>query len=171
MTRLLLALALGAVTFAAGAGDRITGKPFATRSEVLATHGMVATSVPLDTQIGLDILKKGGTAVDAAIAANAALGLMEPVSNGVGGDLFAIVWDAKTKKLYGYNGSGRSPKSLPLQYFVDHGIKEIPALGPLAVLAAARGAALAGRRRDRRRRAAQAVRGPARRSDGRARRT
>jgi len=88
---------------------------------------MVATSVPLATQIGLDVLKKGGTAVDAAIAANAALGLMEPVSNGVGGDLFAIVWDAKTKKLYGYNGSGRSPKSLTLQYFNDHDIKEIPA--------------------------------------------
>jgi gamma-glutamyltranspeptidase/glutathione hydrolase len=133
MTRCLLALLLGAVTVIAGAGDRITGKPFATRSEVLATHGMVATSVPLATQIGLDILKKGGTAVDAAIAANAALGLMEPVSNGVGGDLFAIVWDAKTKKLYGYNGSGRSPKSLSLQYFVDHGIREIPALGPLPV--------------------------------------
>jgi gamma-glutamyltranspeptidase/glutathione hydrolase len=133
MSRIFLALVLGAVTFAAAAGDRITGKPFATRSEVLATHGMVATSVPLATQIGLDVLKKGGTAVDAAIAANAALGLMEPVSNGVGGDLFAIVWDAKTKKLYGYNGSGRSPKSLSLQYFVDHGIKEIPAHGPLPV--------------------------------------
>jgi gamma-glutamyltranspeptidase/glutathione hydrolase len=89
--------------------------------------------VPLATQIGLDVLKKGGTAVDAAIAANAALGLMEPVSNGVGGDLFAIVWDAKTKKLYGYNGSGRSPKSLSLQYFVDHDIKEIPPHGPLPV--------------------------------------
>ncbi len=133
MARVLLALVLGAVTFTAGAGDRITGKPFATRSEVLATHGMVATSVPLATQIGLDVLKKGGTAVDAAIAANAALGLMEPVSNGVGGDLFAIVWDAKTKKLYGYNGSGRSPKSLSLQYFVDHDIKEIPPHGPLPV--------------------------------------
>jgi gamma-glutamyltranspeptidase/glutathione hydrolase len=79
------------------------------------------------------VLKRGGTAMDAAIAANATLGLMEPVSNGVGGDLFAIVWDAKTKKLYGYNGSGRSPKSLSLQYFADHGIKEIPPLGPLPV--------------------------------------
>ena len=118
---------------AAHAADRITGKPFATRSEVLAPHGMVATSVPLATQIGLDVLKKGGTAVDAAIAANAALGLMEPVSNGVGGDLFAIVWDAKTHKLYGYNGSGRSPKALTLQYFTDHKIDAIPALGPLPV--------------------------------------
>jgi gamma-glutamyltranspeptidase/glutathione hydrolase len=133
MNRLLLASVTACVTFSAHAGDRITGKPFATRSEVLATHGMVATSVPLATQIGLDVLKKGGTAVDAAIAANAALGLMEPVSNGVGGDLFAIVWDAKTKKLYGYNGSGRSPKSLTLQYFIDHKIDAIPALGPLPV--------------------------------------
>jgi gamma-glutamyltranspeptidase/glutathione hydrolase len=133
MNRLLLVLAAACVTFSAHAGDRVTGKPFATRSEVLATHGMVATSVPLATQIGLDVLKKGGTAVDAAIAANAALGLMEPVSNGVGGDLFAIVWDAKTKKLYGYNGSGRSPKSLSLQWFVEHKYKDIPALGPLPV--------------------------------------
>jgi len=133
MTRVFVAAACCLLTVVAQAGDRITGKPFATRSEVLATHGMVATSVPLATQIGLDVLKKGGTAVDAAIAANAALGLMEPVSNGVGGDLFAIVWDAKTKKLHGYNGSGRSPKSLSLQYFVDHNIKEIPPLGPLPV--------------------------------------
>src|SRR3954454_20946566 len=133
MTKTLIAAAACLLTFGAHAGDRITGKPFATRSEVLAAHGMVATSVPLATQIGLDVLKKVGSAVDAAIAANAALGLMEPVSNGVGGDLFAIVWDAKARKLYGYNGSGRSPKSLTLQYFVDHGIKEIPALGPLPV--------------------------------------
>ena len=92
--------------------DRITGKPFATRSEVLARHGMVCTSVPAATQVGLDILKRGGSAVDAAIAANATLGLMEPVSNGIGGDLFAIVYRAKENKLYGINGSGRSPLSL-----------------------------------------------------------
>ncbi|HEV7489711.1 MAG TPA: gamma-glutamyltransferase [Rhodanobacteraceae bacterium] len=133
MRRIAIAICTALVSFAANAGDRVTGKPFATRSEVIAQHGMVATSHPLATQIGLDVLKKGGTAVDAAIAANAALGLMEPVSNGVGGDLFAIVWDAKTKKLYGYNGSGRSPKSLSLKYFQDNGLKEIPALGPLPV--------------------------------------
>ncbi|UCH85824.1 MAG: gamma-glutamyltransferase, partial [Candidatus Latescibacterota bacterium] len=94
------------------AQDRVTGMPFATRSEVIAQHGMAATSQPLATQIALDILKKGGSAVDAAIAANAALGLMEPTGCGIGGDLFAIVWDPKTEKLHGLNASGRSPKSL-----------------------------------------------------------
>ncbi|MDQ6938947.1 MAG: gamma-glutamyltransferase, partial [Verrucomicrobiota bacterium] len=92
--------------------DRITGQPFATRSEVLARHGMVCTSVPAATQVGLDVLKRGGNAIDAAIAANATLGLMEPVSNGIGGDLFAIVYSAKENKLYGLNASGRSPLGL-----------------------------------------------------------
>lgn len=92
--------------------DRITGRTFATRSEVLARHGMVCTSVPAATQVGIEILKHGGSAVDAAIAANATLGLMEPVSNGVGGDLFAIVYSARDNKLYGLNGSGRSPLGL-----------------------------------------------------------
>ncbi len=118
---------------ASNAGDRITGRAFATRSEVIAKHGMAATSHPLATQIALDILKKGGSAVDAAIAANAALGLMEPTGNGIGGDLFAIVWDAKTQKLYGLNASGRSPRSLTLAYFKKKGYQKIPSHGPLPV--------------------------------------
>jgi gamma-glutamyltranspeptidase/glutathione hydrolase len=113
------------------AQDRITGESFATRSEVLAQNGMVATSHPLATQIGLDILKTGGNAIDAAIAANAALGLMEPTGCGIGGDLFAIVWDGKTKKLYGLNASGRSPKKLTLDYFEKQGLEKIPSHGPL----------------------------------------
>ncbi len=92
--------------------DRVNGRFFATRSEVIAPQGMAATSHPLATQVALDVLKAGGSAVDAAIAANAALGLMEPTGNGIGGDLFAIVWDAKTKKLHGLNASGRSPLGL-----------------------------------------------------------
>ncbi len=115
------------------AQDRLTGKQFATRSEVIAQHGMVASSQPLCTQVGLDILKSGGSAVDAAIATNACLGLMEPTGNGMGGDLFAIVWDAKTQKLHGLNGSGRSPKSLTLDYFKEAGLDKIPAHGPLPV--------------------------------------
>jgi len=92
--------------------DRVNGRAFATRSQVIAQHGMAATSHPLATQVALDVLKAGGSAVDAAIAANATLGLMEPTGNGIGGDLFAIVWDATDKKLYGLNASGRSPLGL-----------------------------------------------------------
>ncbi|MEO1489845.1 MAG: gamma-glutamyltransferase, partial [Pseudomonadota bacterium] len=91
-----------------GAGGRAVGANWA-RTPVYAQHGMAATAQPLATQIALDILKAGGNAVDAAIAANAALGLMEPTGNGIGGDLFAIIYDPKTDKLYGINGSGRSP--------------------------------------------------------------
>ncbi|MCH8228370.1 MAG: gamma-glutamyltransferase [Proteobacteria bacterium] len=115
------------------AADRVTGRTFATRSEVIAPHGMVATSHPLATQIGLEILKQGGSAVDAAIAANAALGLMEPTSNGIGGDLFAIVWDAQSKSLHGLNASGRSPKSLSREWFHENGFEKIPRYGPLPV--------------------------------------
>ena len=113
--------------------DRIVGRDFATRSPVLATNGMAATSQPLATQIALDVLKAGGSAVDAAIAANAALGLMEPTGCGIGGDLYAIVWCAKEKKLFGINGSGRSPQSLTLEEFEKRGLKRIPSTGPLPV--------------------------------------
>jgi len=115
------------------AQDRLTGRDFATRSEVIAQHGMACTSQPLATQVALDILKKGGNAVDAAIAANAVLGLVEPTGSGIGGDLFAIIWDGKTKKLYGLNASGRSPKSLTLDYFKEKGYEKIPSYGPLPV--------------------------------------
>ena len=113
--------------------DRVTGENFTSRSEVIAAHGMVASSHPLATQIGLEILKQGGSAVDAAIAVNAALGLMEPTGNGIGGDLFAIVWDAKSKKLYGLNASGPAPKKLSLEYFQENNLSEYPEFGPLPV--------------------------------------
>jgi len=113
--------------------DRITGRAFASRSEVIAQQGMAATSHPLATQVAIDILKKGGSAIDAAIAANACLGLMEPTGCGIGGDLFAIVWDAKTQKLHGLNASGRSPKSLTRKVLDSLGITRLPALGPLPV--------------------------------------
>lgn len=113
--------------------DRITGELFATRSEVIAQNGMVASSHPLATQIGIEILKNGGNAIDAAIAVNAALGLMEPTGCGIGGDLFAIVWDPKTKKLHGLNASGPSPQSLSLDYFLDNDYEGIPFYGVLPV--------------------------------------
>lgn len=115
------------------AQDRLTGETFTTRSEVLARNGMAATSQPLATQVALEILKKGGTAMDAAIAANAMLGLVEPASCGIGGDIFAIVWSAKEQKLYGFNGSGRAPKSLTMDYFMDKGMKYVPLYGPLPI--------------------------------------
>lgn len=126
-------LLLTGITLTLFSQDRMTGLNFATRSEVIARNGMACTSQPLATQVAIDILKQGGTAVDAAIAANAMLGLVEPTGSGIGGDLFAIVWDAKTKKLYGLNASGRSPMSLTLEYFKKNGIAHIPALGPLPV--------------------------------------
>jgi gamma-glutamyltranspeptidase/glutathione hydrolase len=115
------------------AQDRIDGKPFATRSVVMARHGMACTSHPLSTQAAIDVLRSGGNAIDAAIAANAMEGLVEPHVNGIGGDLFAIVWDAKTKKLYGLNASGRSPYSLTLAEFQKRGLTHIPPDGPLPV--------------------------------------
>jgi gamma-glutamyltranspeptidase / glutathione hydrolase len=116
-------------------GDRPVGLPHATRSAVIAQNGMAATSHPHASQIALDILKQGGSAVDAAIAANAALGLVEPGSNGIGGDLFAIVWDAQSGRLHGLNGSGRSPRGLSLEQLrAELGDRRfIPMHGPLAV--------------------------------------
>jgi gamma-glutamyltranspeptidase/glutathione hydrolase len=113
--------------------DRVTGHDFATRSEVIARNGMAATSHPLATQVALDILKKGGNAIDAAIAANAVLGVVEPTGAGIGGDLFALIWSADKSKLYGLNGSGKSPRSLKLEYFKENGYEFVPAYGPLPV--------------------------------------
>ncbi len=131
--RFLAATAGSLVVSEIARGDRITGLGFATRSEVIAQNGIAATSHPLATQAALDVLKKGGSAVDAAIAANAVLGLVEPTGNGIGGDLFAIVWDPKSEKLHGLNASGRSPYSLTMSHFKDLGLDKIPPHGPLPV--------------------------------------
>jgi len=110
----------------------IPAAPRGGRSVTVATHGMVAASHPLAAQIGLDVLKSGGNAIDAALATNAALGLMEPTMCGIGGDLYAIVWDAKTQKLYGLNASGRSPYKSTRQFFAERGHQQIPLSGPLS---------------------------------------
>jgi len=116
-------------------GSRYTGKIFASRSPVLGRNGMAATSQPLATAVAVDVLKRGGSAVDAAIAANAMLGLVEPTACGLGGDLFAIVWDPKTQRLHGYNGSGRSPRKLSYAALLEHlgGEGSIQPFTPLAV--------------------------------------
>ena len=126
MARLIWGAVLGLALMSAGAsaqtesqrdpnfgrGERVSGQSFATRSPVLGAHGAAATAHPLATQIAIDILQAGGSAIDAAIAANAMLGLVEPTGNGIGGDIFVILWDPQTQRLYGYNGSGRSPRGL-----------------------------------------------------------
>ena len=113
--------------------DRIIGKDFATRSEVIATNGMAATSHPLATQTAIDVLKDGGNAIDAAIAANAVLGLVEPTGCGIGGDLFAIVWIEEDKKLYGLNSSGPAAQDMTIKKLEAMGIDKIPPFGPLPV--------------------------------------
>ena len=118
-------------------GDRRTGAPFATRSPVPARNGIAATSQPLATQTALHVLREGGTAVDAAIAANAVLGLVEPTMSGVGGDLYAIVWDPEQDSLYGLNASGRSPSGLSYREMEEEldslEVDRIPRWGPLSV--------------------------------------
>jgi gamma-glutamyltranspeptidase / glutathione hydrolase len=126
-------LPLASALLRGGAAERNVPTPYCVgRSVVMAPHGMVATSHPLAAQVGLDVLQSGGNAVDAAIAVNAALGLMEPMSCGVGGDLHALVWDARTQKLYGLNASGRSPYQATRQLFAERGLAEIPLTGPLS---------------------------------------
>ncbi len=113
--------------------DRITGLEFASRSEVIATNGMAATSHPLATQTAISILKNGGNAIDAAIAANAVLGLVEPTGCGIGGDLFAIIWSADEKKLFGLNSSGPAPKNISINKLKQKGLEKIPPYGSLPV--------------------------------------
>ena len=134
MSRLLIVASLLVVIASLlVAADRPAPAPYkAGRSVTIAPHGIVATSHPMAAQVGLDVLKRGGNAVDAAIATSAAMGLMEPMSCGIGGDLFALVWDAKTKKLYGLNANGRAPLKASRQFFKDKGLSEIPERGPLS---------------------------------------
>ncbi|PXF62541.1 gamma-glutamyltransferase [Kangiella spongicola] len=131
---LLSTLLFGTATEAA---DRVTGEMHATRSEVIAPNAMAATSQPLATQIALDVMKNGGNAIDAAIAANAALGLMEPTGSGIGGDLYAILWHEKTQRLYGLNASGRSPKALTYEKLEQElkalGREDLPPYGMLPI--------------------------------------
>lgn len=119
------------------AAERLTDAAYVTRSEVMSQRAMAATSHPLATQIALQVMREGGSAVDAAIAANAALGFMEPTGCGMGGDLFAMVWDAEASRLYGYNGSGRSPRSLSYDGLMDAlaaaGETQIPSKGVLSI--------------------------------------
>ena len=103
------------------------------RSNLIAREGMVATSQPLAAQAGLEILKAGGNAVDAAIATVAALCVVEPSSTGIGGDAFALIWQAAEGKLYGLNGSGPAPGGLTAEWVRNQGYERMPPLGPLPV--------------------------------------
>jgi gamma-glutamyltranspeptidase/glutathione hydrolase len=131
--RVVIIVLMLAIIFPVWSQDRLTGHDFASRSEVIAMNGMACTSQPLATQAALDILKRGGNAIDAAIAANAVLGVVEPTGCGIGGDLFALIWSAEREKLYGLNASGRSPRSLKMEYFKENGYDFIPPYGPLPV--------------------------------------
>jgi gamma-glutamyltranspeptidase / glutathione hydrolase len=131
--RLLLVVTALSLSIPGLAAERNPPTPYRVgRSVVMAPHGMVATSQPLAVQVGLDVLRRGGNAIDAAIATDAAMGLMEPMSCGIGGDLYAIVWHAKSGKLYGLNASGRSPYAATREFFASKGLKEIPGSGPLS---------------------------------------
>lgn len=116
----------------AGGYDRPVGDPKQSRSVVLARHGAVASSHPDASQVGLKVLQAGGNAADAAIAANAMLGVVEPMSCGIGGDLFVLYWDHKSQRLYGLNASGRSPRAATRQKMAELGVEAIPTTGPLS---------------------------------------
>lgn len=115
------------------AGDRPAGNTRGTRSVVMARNGVIATSQPLATAAGLRVLQSGGNAIDAAVTAAAVLAVVEPTMNGAGGDLFAIVYDAKTKKIHGLNASGRAPAAATVDEFKKRGVQRIPLRGELSV--------------------------------------
>lgn len=129
----IVASLMAACIFTVSAYDRVTGHHFASRSEVMAPEAMAATSQGLATQAALEVMRAGGNAIDAAIAANAMLGLVEPTGNGIGGDLYAIIWHAESQQLYGLNASGRSPMNLTLDYFLENGYESIPQRGVLPI--------------------------------------
>ena len=126
------ALLLVALAVALTPDELHSARGTATRSTVHAEHGMVCAAQPLAAQAGLEMLRQGGSAVDAAIAANACLGLMEPTANGLGGDLFAIVWDPKAKRLEGLNASGRAPLALTIARVPADSEGTIPLYSPYA---------------------------------------
>lgn len=128
----LAGVAVSAGEFEALGGTPGTGRGAATRSVVYGPRGMVACAQPLAAQAGLEVLKAGGSAVDAAIAMNACLGLMEPTANGIGGDLFAIVWDPKSGRLHGLNACGRSPLGLRAEQIPPEPDGTIPLYSPYA---------------------------------------
>ena len=103
------------------------------RSMVISDHGIVATSSPIATQAGIQILSRGGSAMDAAIAANAVLGVAEPMMDGLGGDLFLLYWDAREQKLYGLNASGWAPTGLTVEYLKQKGFSQMPDAGIYSV--------------------------------------
>jgi len=130
---LISAILLLSAGLATAQGDRPTDKSIATRSMVIANNGMVATSQPLAALAGLRILQQGGNAIDAAIATAAVLNVVEPMSTGIGGDMFALAWVAKENKLVGLNGSGRASRKATFEFFQQRDLKEIPDRGPLAI--------------------------------------
>ena len=131
--RKLLPFFIFFISLSCNSFDRITGLDFASRSEVMSTNGMAATSHPLATQAAITILQNGGNAIDAAIAANAVLGLVEPTGCGIGGDLFAIIWSSEDEQLYGINSSGPAPNNISIQKLQESGVDKIPPYGPLPV--------------------------------------
>src|SRR5918995_2733538 len=126
-TRMLAAVPLALLAMSAAHAEQ--ARPVVGRSMVATRYGMVASSQPLAARAGVEILERGGNAVDAAIAANATIGLMEPTGNGIGGDLFVIYYDAKTRTVHGLNSSGWAPSSLTPEFLASKGIKEMPQRG------------------------------------------